>query len=130
MPRPVHFEIQAADPERAIAFYSAVFGWRFERWGADAPYWVIRTGTGEERDGGPGIDGGLLPRSGPAPEPGAGLNAFALTITVDDLTATLTAADRAGATVALPRQTIPGVGELAYLIDPDGNTFGVLQPKG
>ena len=25
MPRPVHFEIQAADPKRAIASYSALF---------------------------------------------------------------------------------------------------------
>jgi predicted enzyme related to lactoylglutathione lyase len=32
MPRPVHFEIQAVDPKRAIAFYSALLGWSFNKW--------------------------------------------------------------------------------------------------
>ena len=27
MPRPIHFEIHADDPQRAIAFYTGVFGW-------------------------------------------------------------------------------------------------------
>jgi predicted enzyme related to lactoylglutathione lyase len=30
MSRVVHFEIHAEKPERAIAFYAALFGWRFE----------------------------------------------------------------------------------------------------
>jgi predicted enzyme related to lactoylglutathione lyase len=33
MPRPVHFEIHASDPDAVRAFYTAVFGWRFEQWG-------------------------------------------------------------------------------------------------
>lgn len=32
MPRPVHFEIHADDTDRAIAFYTALFGWEFKRW--------------------------------------------------------------------------------------------------
>jgi hypothetical protein len=31
MPRPIHFEINAADPQRAIAFYAALFGWGFSK---------------------------------------------------------------------------------------------------
>ncbi len=31
MPRPIHFEIHAADPQRAIAFYAALFGWGFSK---------------------------------------------------------------------------------------------------
>ena len=31
MARVVHFEIHAADPERAAKFYQSVFGWRFQR---------------------------------------------------------------------------------------------------
>ncbi|MGH8714453.1 MAG: VOC family protein [Casimicrobiaceae bacterium] len=27
MPRPIHFEIHPADPQRAIAFYAALIGW-------------------------------------------------------------------------------------------------------
>jgi predicted enzyme related to lactoylglutathione lyase len=41
MPRPIHFEIHAADPERAIAFYQALFGWEFSRWEGPRPYWII-----------------------------------------------------------------------------------------
>src|SRR4051794_14052397 len=78
MPRPVHFEIHATDPERAITFYRTVFDWSFERWGTN-PYWLISTGDG------PGIDGGLVPRQGPAPGDNAPVNAFPTTIEVPDL---------------------------------------------
>ena len=33
MSRPIHFEIQADDLERAKAFYGDVFGWTFEDYG-------------------------------------------------------------------------------------------------
>ena len=65
MPRPVHFEIQAADPKRAIAFYTALFGWTFNKWEGPQDYWLIKTGE----KGTMGIDGGLLPRRGPPPVP-------------------------------------------------------------
>ena len=32
MPRPVHFEIPAENPQRAINFYTRVFGWTFKKW--------------------------------------------------------------------------------------------------
>ena len=121
MPRPVHFEIHAGDPERAVAFYTSVFGWKFERWG-EAPYWVISTGEGN------GIDGGLLPRQGPAPEASAPVHGFVNTIAVTDLDASLDAVTDAGGTLALPKNPVPGVGWLAYCNDTEGNVFGLLQP--
>ena len=33
MNRPIHFEIQAENPERAIKFYQSLFGWTFNQWG-------------------------------------------------------------------------------------------------
>jgi predicted enzyme related to lactoylglutathione lyase len=33
-----------------------------------------------------------------------------------------------GGTVALPKMPVPGVGWLAYVKDPDGDMFGLLQP--
>ena len=36
MPRPVHFDITADDPDRAVAFYEKVFGWKLTHWGAAA----------------------------------------------------------------------------------------------
>jgi uncharacterized protein len=44
MNRPVHFEIPAEDPERAIQFYEKVFGWKFDRWNGPIEYWTISTG--------------------------------------------------------------------------------------
>lgn len=121
MPRPVHFEIHATDPERAIEFYTAVFGWKFERWG-DVPYWVIDTGEGT------GINGGLVPRQGPPPAADAPVHGFVNTIPVDDLDAVIATAESSGGTVALPKQYMPTVGHLAYYKDPDNNIFGILQP--
>ena len=56
------FEIHAENPERAAAFYTAVFGWKFQKWDGPMPYWLITTGTEA-----PGINGGMVPRHGPAP---------------------------------------------------------------
>src|SRR5215469_8339278 len=62
VPRPVHFEIPAENPERAMQFYTTLFGWKFQKWDGPMDYWMIFTGqTGE-----PGIDGGLMPRRDPA----------------------------------------------------------------
>jgi predicted enzyme related to lactoylglutathione lyase len=121
MPRPVHFEIHASDPDRAVAFYTAVFGWKFERWG-DVPYWVITTGEGD------GIDGGLVPRIGPAPEESAPVHGFVNTIDVADLDQALASVTEAGGSPALPKNPVPGVGWLAYVKDTEGNIFGMLQP--
>jgi len=121
MPRPVHFEIHAADPARAQKFYSQLFGWEFTAWGPPGTYWVVRTGSSE-----PGIDGGLVPRRGLAPAEGQAVNAFVCTMSVGNVDDTVASAQRLGATLALPKMPIPTVGWLAYLKDPEGNLFGVM----
>jgi predicted enzyme related to lactoylglutathione lyase len=122
MARAVHFEIHAADPQAAIAFYSGLFGWTFNKWeGGD--YWMIHTGPDEQ----PGINGGLMPRRGDVPAALAAVNAFVITVDVDDIDAALERGKAGGATVALPRMPVPGIGWLAYLKDPDGNIFGMMQ---
>lgn len=121
MPRTVHFEIQASQPQRLIDFYSALFGWNFKQWGEHA-YWLIDTGAGR-----PGIDGGLLPRRGPAPAAAQAVNAFVCTIDVAQIDHAMEQACALGASVAMPRMTVEGVGLLGYLKDPDGNLFGVMQ---
>lgn len=120
MPRPVHFEIHATDPERAITFYTTVFDWSFERWGSN-PYWVITTG------GGPGIDGGLVPRQGPAPSDNAPVNAYPATIDVSELDLVLRRVQQAGGAVLVPKSGVPGVGWLAYCKDTEGNIFGLME---
>jgi predicted enzyme related to lactoylglutathione lyase len=120
MARIVHFEVHASNPERAAKFYESVFGWTFQHMPA-IDYWAISTGEG------PGIDGGMLRRRGDPPAPGQSVNAHMCTIGVDDIDASMKAALEAGATVALPKMAIPNVGHVAYLVDPEGNIFGVFQ---
>jgi len=60
MPRVIHFEIHAGNPERAIKFYGEVLGWQFNKWDGPMPYWLVTTGPG----GLPGINGGLIQRRG------------------------------------------------------------------
>ncbi|WP_158891226.1 VOC family protein [Amycolatopsis anabasis] len=120
MPRPIHFEIHASDPERAVTFYSTVFGWSFERWDAN-PYWLISTGDG------PGIDGGLVARQGPAPAENTAINAYQATMDVADLDLATHHVEQAGGKVLKPRNAVPGVGWIAYCQDTEGNVFGLLE---
>ncbi len=115
MARPIHFEIPVSDPDKAIAFYKGVFGWTFSQWGEEK-YWLVTTGPNEE----PGINGGMLLKRAPN-QPQAN------TIGVADLDASIQAVTAAGGTIAVPRMPIPGIGWLAYGIDPDGNLFGMMQ---
>lgn len=130
MPRVVHFEIHAEDPERAAKFYADVLGWEIKKWefpkdAGDVPgYWIVMTGKKEE----PGINGGILKRHGAPPQKGQAVNAYVCTVEVDNLDAYMKKAENAGGTLALPKQDIPSVGELAYMIDTEGNIFGMLQP--
>lgn len=123
MPRPVHFEIHAADPQRAIGFYQALFGWQFTAFPGGMPYWLVKTGEPPE----PGIDGGLVQRMGGPPADGAAVNAYVCTVGVASVDDTVAAATRLGGTVALPKSPIAGVGWVAYLKDTEGNLLGLHQ---
>ena len=126
MSRVMHFEIQADDVERAKAFYTAAFGWSFEDYSefTGSTYWGVVTGPEDE----PGINGGLLPRTAPAPEAGRGLNGFACTIVISDYDETERRILDAGGRVALPKTALPGMAWQGYYLDPEGNTFGIHQP--
>ncbi len=119
MPRPIHFEFQVDDPERALKFYQTLFGWKIETWGGPIEYWVITTGKAPE----PGIDGGFQRR-----RPGAeDMNSTYNTIDVPNLDEAIAKAKKAGGTQAVPKVAIPGVGWLAYFKDTEGNIFGMMQ---
>lgn len=115
MARPIHFEIPADNPERAIGFYQKAFGWKIQKWEGPMPYWLVQ--TGEE---GPGIDGGLHLRE----HAGQGT---VNTIGVTQLDEAVRQVQAAGGKVAAPKVAIPGVGWLAYCTDTEGNTFGLMQ---
>lgn len=122
--RVVHFEIQVDNPERAIKFYTDVFGWQFEKWGEN-PYWMVMTADKDSTE--PGINGGLLPRPCPAPMPQQGTNAFVCTVQVDSYDDIEKKILAAGGTVAMPKFALAGMAWQGYYIDTEGNTFGLHQ---
>lgn len=121
MGRPVHFEIHASDPERAVAFYSAVFGWAASRWG-EVPYWLLDTG-----EGGVGMNGALTVREGRAPQPDDPVTGATLFVAVDDVDATSAAVVESGGAQVTEKSAVPGVGWIAYYRDTEGNLVGALQ---
>ena len=121
MPRVVHFEIHAEDPERAILFYSGLFGWTFSHWAGPMDYWLITTGPDEQ----PGINGGLVRRMGAID--GTAVIAYVCTVDVASVDESLARAVELGGQVALAKMPIPGMGWLAYAKDTEGNIFGMMQ---
>lgn len=113
------FEIQADDVEKARVFYTAVFGWQFEKQeGLQIEYWQIKTD---------GINGGLLKRPAPKPAAEQGTNAFTCSMRVENFDETAAKIEQAGGMVALPKFAVPGKCWQGYFLDTDGNTFGIFE---
>lgn len=121
MNRPIHFEIHAEKPERAMKFYEAMFSWKFQQWG-DQQYWMITTGAKEEA----GINGGMLPRKGAID--GVCVIAYVCTMDVVNVDESIKKALDNGGQMAVEKMPIPGMGWLAYCKDTEGNIFGMMQP--
>ncbi len=122
--RVVHFEIQVENPERAIKFYTDVFGWRFEQWG-EQKYWMVMTDEKDSKE--PGINGGLLLRPAKTPPHEYGTNAYVCTMQVDNFDDIAEKIMNAGGMVAMPKFAFPGMAWQGYFIDTEGNTFGLHQ---
>ena len=116
MPKIIHFEIPADDPERAAGFYHEVLGWDASRFG-DEPYWLVRAGEDDE----PGANGALVARAGVHRGP-------VLIAGVADMDDVLRRAESCGGKVVQGKLPVPGMGWSAYLLDPEGNTIGLFQP--
>jgi predicted enzyme related to lactoylglutathione lyase len=116
MPRVIHFDIPAADPERAIRFYTEVFAWKFDKWEGPMDYWLISTGP----DGEEGIDGGM----GRSRHPG---ECPVNTIGVPSVDEYLEKISAAGGEILQPKMAILGVGWYASCRDTEGNIFGLME---
>ncbi len=115
MPRPVHFEVPADDPERAVRFYESVFGWKIQKWEGPVDYWLVVTGEAPE----PGIDGGIARR-----ETGMEVRNTVGVSSVDEYVGKIEAG---GGEITAPKMAVPGVGWLAYFKDTEGNVFGIME---
>ena len=116
MPRVIHFQIPADQPERAIKFYEAVFGWKSEKWDGPTDYWMVTTGQDSE----PGINGAIAPR-----DQGSVMSNTIGVASADEYSRKVQAA---GGKVLMPTMAIPGMGWYAVCADSEGNVFGLMQP--
>lgn len=125
MPRVIHFELHAEQPERAIQFYSHVFGWTFQKWDGPIDYWTITTGPAEEQ----GINGGMIQRMGANPVGGQPVNAYVCTVDVEALDQFVTKSLDAGGSLAVAKFPIEDIGWMAYIQDTEGNLVGLIEKK-
>ena len=114
-----YFEIQVDDPQRAVRFYSEIFGWKFSK-DPNIPIEYYRIEMA-------GIYGGLLKRPAKTPPPEHGTNAFVCSIEIENFDKTAREILDHGGIVALPKFAIPGKCWQGYFQDTESNTFGVFQ---
>lgn len=109
----VHFELMGSDRESLGRFYAELFGWHVEHM-TEPPYSVIDTHARA------GINGGIGQIDDPARQ------YVAVYAATQDINATFDRAVSMGAEVLMPVTDVPGVVTLALLLDPQGNTFGIV----
>ena len=115
MPRVIHFELPADDPERAVRFYQEVFDWKIHKWEGPIDYWLVTTGEDDE----PGINGAITPRTN-----AEGTQNTIDVLSVDEFVRRIVAG---GGKVVTPKQAVPGVGYMAYCADTEGTIFGIME---
>lgn len=114
MNRPVHFEILSENPEAISEFYRDVFGWDVQVWDGPQGYWVLSTGEGTT-----GINGAVTGRH---------FNQAVInTIDVAALDEMISKVEDAGGKLVFGPHDVPEVGRHAYLADPEGILFGLLE---
>jgi predicted enzyme related to lactoylglutathione lyase len=108
----VHWEIGARDAAATGKFYSELFGWTVD---------TGMPGYGLVAAQEVGIGGGIMQ----APE---GVPPYvSFYVSVDDLQASLDKATSLGANVVVPPTEIPGVGQFAMFLDPEGRAMGIIK---
>jgi len=114
----VHFNIQADDPQRAMDFYTKVFGWKFEEAPGGVEYWLANTDDPGEL----GVSAGVGIRY-----PGTRFNAFVNMFSVDDIDAYVVKIKLNGGKTLAPKIAVSGVGYYVPCQDTEGNAFGLLE---
>jgi len=115
-----HFAINADDTARACRFYENVFGWQFQAWG---PPDFFQISTGDKTS--PPIQGALQKRREIVP--GAHMIGYECSFSVADVDVVAAAVESSGGTIVMPKVAIPGVGQLIFFKDTEGNIAGAIQ---
>jgi predicted enzyme related to lactoylglutathione lyase len=110
-------QLNTDDPERAQAFYAALFDWRFERVsGVDQAYWGIYVGDR--------LNAGMLPLPPDSPAPSHWLVYFGS----DDVDADAARIGDLGGTLMVPPMGVPG-GRIVVAQDPQGAAFALFSGR-
>jgi uncharacterized protein len=115
LPKVIHFEIPADNPERAVEFYEKVFNWKIHKWQGPVAYWIINTGEDNEQ----GINGAIHERGN--------FKTVVNIISVPSIDKFLKRIIEAGGKVVMPKGEVPGGGYIAYAEDTEGIAFGIFQ---
>jgi predicted enzyme related to lactoylglutathione lyase len=110
----VHIELKSADFERTASFYEKLFGWKTAK-NASSTYMKVE---GVDAPSAGWVRADAVQSAGPI--------AY---LTVDDLSAKLEEAERAGGRVLVRSMPFAGGGEIGLIADPDGNVLGFWRPK-
>jgi predicted enzyme related to lactoylglutathione lyase len=113
----VHIDIAADDPQRAVNFFSMVFGWSARKIEGPVPYWLLSTSPSDQS----AIGAGIAHRE----EPWQSVTPTIDVPSADEYGDRITAA---GGTIVRPKTLIPGIGHLATFKDTEGNVFAILEP--
>jgi predicted enzyme related to lactoylglutathione lyase len=111
----VWFEIPAENPERAIAFYSNLFGWKINPFPGSGDYWHIDTGGADDSP-----DGALKRRKHPQ-EPVVNY------VSVDSVDKYADKIVKLDGKICMGKTAVPQMGYFAVCQDTEGNAFGIWQ---
>jgi predicted enzyme related to lactoylglutathione lyase len=115
MPNPVvQFQIVSKSPEQTATFYTTLFGWKIN---ADNPLGYRRIETGSTE----GIQGGIWPAP---PQASTFVQLF---VAVENVRASVAAAEKLGATILIPPTVLPQGEEMAVMQDPAGMPFALSK---
>lgn len=113
-----HFDIHAADVERARTFYERIFDWKFGSYPGADEFYQVRASDGE-------VIGAVQSRRYNAHS--KDILGFECSIAVDDVDETVRRVEEAGGKTLMKKTAIPGVGWIAKFTDTEGNLFAAVH---
>jgi uncharacterized protein len=112
---PSWVDIGTPDPQAAVAFYAALFGWQGQDMGEEAGHYTIVS-----------KDGKMVAAISPAQDPGP--PRWTTYINVDDIDSVAKAAESAGGTVIVAPMDVMKAGRMAIFQDTTGAVIAAWQP--
>ncbi|WP_418275605.1 VOC family protein [Isoptericola jiangsuensis] len=115
---PIWIDLGTDDLAAAVTFYTALFGWEHQDFGAEFGHY------GQFLHQGAPVAG--VGPSQPADQP----SEWCVYLATSDVEAAATAVTTHGGTVLVPPDGVPGQGRFLMAADPAGTTLGFWQPDG